>query len=39
MEVERVEILKDGAFYGTRGMNGVVVVTTKGSNGYEVERY
>lgn len=39
MEVERVEILKDGSFYGTRGMNGVVVVTTKGSNGYEVERY
>ncbi len=32
MEVERVEILKDGGDYGTRGMNGVVVVTTKGSN-------
>lgn len=39
MEVERVEILKDGSFYGSRGGGGVIVVTTKGSNGYEVERY
>ena len=39
MEVERVEILKDGSFYGTRGAGGVIVVTTKGSSGYEVERY
>lgn len=29
MEVERVEILKDGAGYGTRGANGVIIVTLK----------
>ena len=32
MEVERVEVLKDGAMYGTRGANGVIIVTLKGSN-------
>lgn len=32
MEVERVDILKDGYFYGSRGAGGVIVVTTKGSN-------
>lgn len=31
MEVERVEVLKDGANYGTRGGGGVIIVTTKGS--------
>ena len=31
MEVKRVDILKDGAAYGTRGAGGVIVVTTKGS--------
>ena len=29
MEVEKVEILKDGAGYGTRGANGVIIVTLK----------
>ncbi|MBD5180217.1 MAG: TonB-dependent receptor plug domain-containing protein [Bacteroidales bacterium] len=29
MEVESVEILKDGAGYGTRGANGVIIVTLK----------
>lgn len=29
MEVERVEILKDGAGYGTRGANGVIIVTLR----------
>ena len=38
MEVERVEILKDGALYGTRGMNGVIVVTTKGSGSFDPEK-
>ena len=32
MEVEKVEVLKDGAGYGTRGANGVIIVTLKGSN-------
>lgn len=31
MEVEKVEVLKDGAAYGTRGANGVIIVTLKGS--------
>lgn len=31
MEVEKVEVLKDGANYGTRGGGGVIIVTTKGS--------
>lgn len=38
MEVERVEILKDGSFYGTRGMNGVIVVTTKGSGFHDHDK-
>ncbi len=29
MEVEKVEILKDGAGYGTRGANGVIIVTLR----------
>ncbi|MBD5180902.1 MAG: TonB-dependent receptor plug domain-containing protein [Bacteroidales bacterium] len=29
MEVESVEILKDGAGYGTRGANGVIIVNLK----------
>ncbi|MCX4258547.1 MAG: TonB-dependent receptor plug domain-containing protein [Muribaculaceae bacterium] len=31
MEVEKVEVIKDGAGYGTRGANGVIIVTLKGS--------
>lgn len=31
MEVERVEVLKDGGGYGLRGANGVIIVTLKGS--------
>lgn len=32
MEVERVQVLKDGAMYGTRGAGGVIVITTKGNS-------
>lgn len=31
LEVEKVEVIKDGAGYGTRGANGVIIVTLKGS--------
>lgn len=31
MEIEKVEVLKDGAMYGTRGANGVIIVTLKGT--------
>ncbi|MDE5935475.1 MAG: TonB-dependent receptor plug domain-containing protein [Muribaculaceae bacterium] len=29
-EVEKVDVIKDGAGYGTRGANGVIIVTLKG---------
>lgn len=32
IEVEKVEILPDGAGFGTRGAGGVILITTKGSN-------
>lgn len=32
MEVGKVEVLKDGANFGTRGGGGVIIVTTKGSS-------
>lgn len=32
MEVAKVEVLTDGAMYGTRGAGGVIIVTTKGSS-------
>lgn len=31
LEVEKVEVIKDGAGYGTRGANGVIIVTLKGA--------
>lgn len=32
MEVEKVQVLHNGAMFGIRGYGGVIVVTTKGSN-------
>ena len=39
MDIERIDILKDAsstAIYGSRGSNGVVIVTTKSGAGQQV---